>query len=241
MEPRRPPPALAGALLGFAIVTKIFPGLLGVVWLVRKRWRAVAWTVAFSALFTLGSYAVVGPDPFTAFFEYQLPRIASGEAFSFATKEDLVVAANFGIWGLPHKLVRLGVIDAAQPLANQLTWAYGLFLLPLVAWAARRERPAGDELSLWLAILVLASLRSPVAPNVYSAAPAIWLITLRAKRWSTTPLAVVAVVLAVIALGGLPPLPDPEHTILLWSTGQLAMLAVGLLALAQRKPPTSTA
>src|SRR4029079_14261476 len=41
--------ALGGALLAFAIASKLYPGLLVVYLLSRREWRALAWTAAFGA------------------------------------------------------------------------------------------------------------------------------------------------------------------------------------------------
>ena len=78
--------ALGGALLGFAIVSKIFPGLLLAFLVLQRKWRAASWTVGWTLVYCVIAFAVVGPKPFTAFIEYQMPRLASGEAFWFATE-----------------------------------------------------------------------------------------------------------------------------------------------------------
>src|SRR3954462_4452929 len=52
--------ATGGALLAFATVSKLFPGLLLVYLIVRRQWRAVAWTAAMSTLLVVLSLALVG-------------------------------------------------------------------------------------------------------------------------------------------------------------------------------------
>jgi Glycosyltransferase family 87 len=227
---------LGGALLGAAVVTKIFPGLLLIYLLRRRRFRAVAATLMACALYAGLGVAILGAAPLRTFIGYQLPRIASGEAFSFAFKSDLVIASNYGIYGLPIKLQRLGVPGMSRGLGSLLTWAYGLLVVAL-AWRAGRCRGEDERApAMWLGLLVLASLRSPLAPNVYTAAPAMWLLTLQAHRISQRRAGVVLVTLAFVTMGGLPPLPNPRHTIALWMTGQLALMLVALGAVLTPKP-----
>ena len=99
--------AVGGALLSFAILSKIFPGLLLVVLAGQRRWREIGWTLVFGVAFVMLALLILGTDPFVAFVSYQLPRIVSGEAFSFPDRIDLVlvllgqgVALALGIWVL---------------------------------------------------------------------------------------------------------------------------------------------
>jgi hypothetical protein len=106
-EERRP--AVGGSLLAVATVSKLFPAFLLVYLLARRRWREVAWTIGACVVFSLVGLAVLGWTPFEAFLSYQLPRIQSGEAFSFYEDKELVVSRNLGIPGLVTKLHFLGV------------------------------------------------------------------------------------------------------------------------------------
>lgn len=232
--------ALGGALLGTAVVTKIFPGLLVAYLLVQRRWRAVAWTSAWCVAHALLAFAILGPAPFVAFFEYHLPRIATGEAFSFFLKSDLVIASNYGVYGIPIKLGKLGVPGMSLGAASTLTWIYGVVILGAAAVVARRTQDARAPLAVWLGLLVLASLRSPLAPSVYVAAPAIWLLTLVAHRIATRARGVVVVVIGFVTLGGLPPLPTPEATIAVWMSGQIAMLVLAFWSVWRRPEATAT-
>src|SRR5215475_9985915 len=80
-EQRRP--AVGGGLLAVATVSKLFPAILLVYLLARRRWRDVAWTLGACAVFSLVALAFLGAAPFEAFLSYQLPRIQSGAAFAF--------------------------------------------------------------------------------------------------------------------------------------------------------------
>jgi uncharacterized membrane protein len=72
--------ALGGLLLGYAIASKLYPGVLVVYLLLRRDWRALIWTVAAGIVLALATIFDVGWTPFAAFLEH-LPKILSGEAF----------------------------------------------------------------------------------------------------------------------------------------------------------------
>ena len=72
--------AAGGALLAYAIVSKLFPGVLLFYLLLRRDWRAVGWTAAWSVVLVAITLADVGSVPFAAFLEH-LPGLLSGEAF----------------------------------------------------------------------------------------------------------------------------------------------------------------
>jgi hypothetical protein len=209
-------------------------GLLLLHLAVARRGRAVAATVLACAVWAGLALAVLGPAPFRAFVEYQLPRIASGEAFSFFMRSDLTIAANWGLYGVPIKLGRLGVPGMSTGVAAWLSWLYTVPLLMVTVWTARRARPWSPAPLLWLALLRLGSLRSPLAPNVYVGAPALWLLAGHAVEVRGRPLRVAALVVVWLLIGGLPPLGTPEATIVGWMTGQVAMLALGFWSLARR-------
>ena len=125
-EERRP--AVGGVLLAVAIVSKLSPAFLVVYLLARRRWREVAWTLGACAAFSGVALAVLGWAPFEAFLSYQLPRIQSGEAFSFYEDKELVVSRNLGIPGLVTKLHFLGVPGMTRALGAALGWLFTLLL-----------------------------------------------------------------------------------------------------------------
>jgi len=134
----------------------------------QKRGRAVFWTVAFSAAYTLAALLIFVFAPYRAFFRYQLPRFLSGEAFSFFKNTDLTLAANASVYSIPFKLQRLSVPGMSKGLASSLVWIFTALLV-----AARRRRDSSLEPAVWLALLALCGLRSPDAPNVYIGAAAL--------------------------------------------------------------------
>jgi hypothetical protein len=222
---------LGGALLAGAMVTKLFPGVLLVYLALRRRSRPILWTLAFAAAYTLAGLLVLGPAPYRAFFEYHLPRVASGEAFSFFLNSDLTVATNASVYSIPFKLQRLGVPGMSAPLATALTWLYTALLVGAIVFAARRHRHSGLEPAVWLGILTLGSLRSPDAPNVYVGTSALWLLTLLAVETRGRGGAVAWFAAAWVCISVQPPLPDPKATIALWMSGQIAMLLLGFWVL----------
>lgn len=199
-------PALGGALLGFAIVSKIFPGLLLVLLFARRRWRELAYTVGFAAAYGILALAVLGPAPFVAFFTYQLPRIASGAAFSFFLRDPFFISRNVSVYGVVFKLRELGVPGMTRGVASALSWLYTVVLVWLAWRAARVERTRLGEAQLWLALLTLAALRSPLAPSAYAVAPILWLLTLLAGRVRGAAGVIGYVVLWQFIMG-FPPLP----------------------------------
>ncbi len=226
---------LGGALLGAAIVSKLFPGLLLVVLVVGRRWRALLWTVGFCLGYAALGVAVLGWAPYQAFFGYQLPRILSGEAFSFFLRSDVTLTSNWGIYGIPFRLARLGVPDMGAELARQLSSVFTVVLLVVAGLAGRRTRPKDQELLVWLGLLVLGSLRSPLAPFAYAVVPALWLMTLLAAEFRG-PKGVAAFVGLWLVLGNLPWPQDAKAAILVSMLGQAAMLALGFWVVLRRAP-----
>jgi hypothetical protein len=224
-ERRRP--VLGGALLAAAAVTKLFPGILVIRLLARRQYRGAAWTIAWCAAFVVLGMVVLGLAPYRAFIEYQVPRLQSGQAFAFALNDPLAIAANESIHAIPSKLRSLGVHVPASyaSIGPVLTAIYVAAVVAIAAFAGeeptRRARAAG-----WLALLVLTSLLSPFAPNLYATVPMLWLLTLLAPGVVRSAWRVGALVVAWILIGMLPPLPSVKATTAAWLAGQLAILTI---------------
>jgi alpha-1,2-mannosyltransferase len=221
-EERRP--AVGGALLAVATVSKLFPAFLLVFLLGRRRWREVAWTLGACVVFSIVGLAVLGWSPFEAFLGYQLPRIHTGEAFSFYEHQELVVSRNLGIPGLVTKLHFLGLTAMNHGAGALLGWLF-TFLLVWMAWTAgRRAEGRLAEARVWLALLSLGALRSPLAPP-YVTMSMLWLLTLLAGEIRGRAAWVAGFVVTWALIMGPPPLTGTtEFTIS--SLGQLAGLAV---------------
>jgi hypothetical protein len=99
--------AAGGALLAFAILSKLFPGLLLVYLLVRREWRALAWTSGLMAVLVVVSLLDTGWAPYRAFLDH-LPRLLGGESFP-AFRNPGAVAKNYSVPGMAFKLQLFGV------------------------------------------------------------------------------------------------------------------------------------
>lgn len=226
--------ALGGALLAVAGF-KLFPGLLGVYLLAARRWRAAAWTIAFSLLYVAIAYAWMGEKPFLAFLHYQWPRMLSGEAWAFLELEGLeaVVAINDSVPGAALKLKVLGVDGMTRAIAGGVAWVWTALAVGLTVLAARRA-PQMSRLELaatWLAVLTLAAYRSPFVPDHNGLFAPLWLWSLVAAAVLLSRRNVLLLTAAwvlfglVLPLGGMP-LPDVFTRLALSTSSQL--LAVGL-------------
>ncbi len=102
---------LAGALLAVATLAKIFPGMLGVMLLVQRRWRAAALTGLAAAVLCALSVAVLGTTVWRDFLFYHLPHVQSGEALRFLAGSPREIAMNLAPFGVVFKLRALGLVD----------------------------------------------------------------------------------------------------------------------------------
>jgi hypothetical protein len=225
-------PAVGGALLAGGIAAKIFPGVLVAYLLLRRRWLDLAWVAAFTLVFALVTLAVTGTSPFVLFVTDLAPRLASGEAFSFVT-EILTIATNLSVPGFVWKLDLLGIEGGAAMLSAAST-VYTVFILVAVWLATRLDVDRVGRVQIWLALLIVASLRSPLVP-IYGAAPVLWLLTLQLDRVDTTK-ALVAFGVSWAFISGVPPAPNPVVTVALYSVAQVAMLYWVLKPLVGRRP-----
>ena len=230
---------LGGVLLGAATVFKLFPGLIILYLALGRRFRDAGWALGACMALTLFALAVFGRSPFAAFLQYQLPRIGSGEAFSFFRREWFYISRNIGVSGIVFKLGLLGVPGMTAALANAVGWIYTLLLMGLVVRAARQpERASLDDATLWMGLLCLGSLRSPLAPGIYVAVGAVWLLMLLAIRFHR-PRDLVLIVLAFLIVPGPPRLPSVQTDIAVVLAGQFVMLGVAFWAVWGRQPHTS--
>lgn len=239
--------ALGGAALAFTLC-KIYPGILCVYLLCTRQWRALAWTVAFGALYTVLVWAVLGPAPIEAFVNYQLPRIAGGDNWNWLEGEGMepVVAINQSIPGLILKLRLLGVSGMDHAAQVALTWAWSILVVVLAVLAARRagEHTPVQRAAAWLALLSLAALRSPFVPDTYGLVPVLWLWLLVVADAPLTRGRIVlyaGLYLAfanVLPFSGMP-LPDLFGRLLLGTTAQLLAIALclGVLVRGSQRSP----
>jgi len=179
------------ALLGFAIVSKLFPVVLLVYLLFRRRWAAVFWTGAAIIAFCLITLLLYGDRPFHAFVDFHLLRLASGEAAELGryTGESVVSVSAMAV---VYKLYILDLLTQFNPnhLADLVKTAFAIMLVMATAfagWKDARVFVSGDSayederLTLartWLALLILGQMQSPFLPTVYGNLTVVWLIAL---------------------------------------------------------------
>src|SRR6266702_4372149 len=173
-------------ILAYVALSKIFPGVLVLYLLLARRWRAVAWTAASGVALLVLTFAVFGTRPFGDFVHYELPAISDGGAFPQSERPN-VAASNQSIYGLTVRLRLLGASWLDQPVGLKVASVYGLIVLALAALAGWKGRidlsnPAGR---MWLvqtglALMSLASFRSPFVGGGYGLVATLWLLTLLA-------------------------------------------------------------
>jgi hypothetical protein len=222
--------AAGGMLLAYAIVSKLFPGLLAIDLIVRRRWRALAWTAGFAIALTLLALADVGPSQFASFLRH-LPGLVGGEAFP-AFRNPPAVAVNLSIPGLVFKLKLFGFAGASFAASKALGWIYTAIALWLVVFIARRSRSQRELTLAWMAILVLATLRSPFLPQSYAVFAPLWLLTLFSATHAATPRAVLLTVAGWLAFDLFWPLDwriDPRWLALVNLLPQSLMIALVIL------------
>lgn len=192
--------SLGGALLAVATLSKIFPGLLGVLLLVQLRWRAVAWTCVAAVGLVALSVGVLGTRVWNDFLFYHLPHVQSGEALRFLAAPQ-EVEFNSAPFGLPFKFAALGFEGGGWGQAAWFGTLYTGFLVVLAVLAGRVSGSPSRRLMVWLSVLVLASLRSPyAAPFVMATVMLLVLVMLAAEvpRWSAAwPYIAVGVALSI--------------------------------------------
>jgi alpha-1,2-mannosyltransferase len=202
---------LTGALLAAATLAKIFPGLLGVLLLVQRRWRAAALTALTAAALCALSVAVLGTRVWRDFLFYHLPRVQSGEALRFLAASPREIGFNVAPFGIPFKLAALGLEGWGWDQARLFGNVYTAVLLVLAVLAGRNQGNPQHRLTVWLAMVLLASLRSPyAAPFVLSTMMVLLLVLVAEIRGRAGVVAFVA----FCALFSMPtPFADPRVSI----------------------------
>lgn len=235
-----------GALmLAYVALSKIFPGLLVVYLLLARRWRAVAWTAGAAVALLVLSVWVLGTRPIMDFVQHELPAITSGAAFPQSERPN-VAESNQSIYGLTVRLRLLGAHWLDQPTGLRATSLYGLLIVGLAAFAGWRSRidlsnPVGRALLVQttIALLSLASFRSPFVGGQYGLVSMLWLLTLLAASAGTRKTTVLwSVAVIVCAVGNyLTPSPSFAPTnFWLATSGGILVFAVGACVWAVVRP-----
>ncbi|MFI5297931.1 MAG: glycosyltransferase family 87 protein [Polyangiales bacterium] len=229
-------PALGGALLSFAILSKIAPGLLAVWLLAQRRWREAAWTALFGGVWLSLSVAAFGSTPLLAFVRYELPRLGSGEALRFLADTPFNIDANLSTFGLPFRFMLAGM-PIADPwsAARKAGLAFTLLVFIVAMISGLRRRNRRDQACAWLALLTLGALRSPFAPG-YVCFGALWLLSLVALEVRDARAAMGLTGLWLIASF---PLPLPPAAAAIAGIAPIALIDAFLVWVAVRRAPVS--
>jgi hypothetical protein len=169
--------AAGGVILAYTIASKLYPGLLVLYLLLRGEWKPVMWTAVFGIAIVGVAAADFGLGPYAAFVAH-MPKLLSGEAFP-AFRNPAAIAVNESIPGLVFKLQLFGGPSMGFAASKVIGWIYTLVAIVIVATLARRPLAAGREPLAWIAILIVATMRSPFLPT-YAPFPSLWLATLLA-------------------------------------------------------------
>jgi hypothetical protein len=204
--------------------------------LVRKQWSALAWTAAMGLVYLLVSLADVGVAPYVAFMKH-LPGLMGGEAFP-ALKNPGPMAINLSIPGLIFKLKLFGVPGMGFAAAKVVGWIYTAIALWMTVLLARRARSDQDKVMVFLAVMILATLRSPFLPIAYGVFPALWLLTILAAPINATVKSLVGTLAVWLSLAVFAPLDWlPPHVLaVLTLLPQSMMIALTFVVLGRLKP-----
>lgn len=225
-----------GILLAYATASKIYPGMLIVYLLVQRQWRAFICTAASGIAIALITLGLFGTQPYEAFLKH-LPGILGGEAFP-AFRNPRAMAINVSIPGIIFKLKLFGLQGMGFGASKVVGWIYTLILLAIIYVVARRKNKSPLA---WLAILILATLRSPFLPIAYATFPPLWLLSLVIACYSPTPRTFLLLVLGWICLNITIPNDsgvDPRLTALITVIPQLVLIALTFFALKQPEQST---
>jgi alpha-1,2-mannosyltransferase len=228
--------AAGGVLLAFVTLSKLYPGMLIVYLLVRRQWQALAWTAGASVLLLGLSLADTGWAPYTAFLQH-LPGLLGGEAFP-AFRNPAAIAINLSVPGLVFKLKLFGVPGMSFTASKILGWIYTIAVLAATVALARRPPKSHEAPLAWLAILILATLRSPFLPQTYATFPGFWLLTLLAATFVPTARVLALTVLGWLVLNVLVPIDstlDPRLTAVITLVPQVLMAGLALVVLRRRE------
>jgi alpha-1,2-mannosyltransferase len=153
-----------------------------------------------------------------------MPALMSGEASS-AFRNPGAIGNNGSVPGVMFTLKMWGVPDMGVEAMRLVGWAYTLVVVAGTTWLTT-VRPAGREPVVWLAILVLATMRSPFMAT-YAFFPVMWLAVLTAPIGGRVPgdLWPIAVCWCALALAFGPASIPPQWNAV-WTTVQTVLTFV---------------
>lgn len=230
-------PVFGGALLAFAIISKISPGLLCVVLLVQRRWKDLFWTSVFGVIYLGLSIFIFGYDTLKDFIFFEIPLLRSGQAMYWLDKQTNEILINFSPFGIPFKLGLLGIkLENSWQIAKIIGNLYTVLIVIVTVYFSFKEREPRQKVYLWSGVLTLAGLQSPFAPG-YVGIPLLWAMTIIAADIKSKN-GFILLVLGWICLNSLLPVPPfSEFAGAMYSIFQqfIAFFAIGILLGFKRK------
>lgn len=242
-------PAVAGLLIGLALLLKIVYWPFALLFLVRREWRAVRMTIISVAAGYLVAGVILGPVTIFTYFRDVLPEVSALYQTSIDNVSIWTVGTRlFSGTGSPmHNEYTAPPLIAAPPLAAAVSVILPLMVMLVAAWVAQRMTFEG-AFALFATAIVLVSpltwehyLALLVIPMAYSLRR---LASARFPSGPTNAALLVAVLLAVppgywVYLAGLaagyrvtgPGIVLPFGVALASLGSVVAMLALGTLVI----------
>jgi hypothetical protein len=241
--------AAGGSLLAASIVAKGFPAIVLVPLALQRRWRALAWTGAWALGWTAAAWAVLGPEPFRAFFGHHVANLQSGASFAFEEAwpelRVALLAGNLSPFAMIRKLGDLGVPGATDDLARLVHGAFAVACLGLSILAARARSPRARVIAA-LSLVNLAAMTSPAAWGDYVPLGTLWLVGMLAGRLNPAVVAIAGgfcfLLPGVVPIGNF---PGPVASMTLSIAGTVLLVALngwtvlreaGMRVLARSRP-----
>ena len=223
--------ASGAGLLAYVAAAKIFPGILVVSLAAAREWRALAWTAGFGAALLALTVLVAGTRPVSDFVRHELPQISDGRAFPH-TELPTHAHVNQSVYGLVTRARALGATSLDQRTGLRIASVYGLLVIALAAFIGWRMRvdtshPDGRlRLALTgLALLALASFRSPFVGGAYAIVSTLWLLALLGGQERRGRLALcLAAIVILSAVTWLTPSPLGPPSVLVLVVSALSFL-----------------
>ncbi|MGH7280542.1 MAG: hypothetical protein ACRELY_03390, partial [Polyangiaceae bacterium] len=181
---------------------KLYPGLLLVYLIGRRKFREVALTIGFLILYMVLAAAFFGPRVLGVFAGFEGPRLATGAAFGMLHMMPWTVTINESVYGFVLKLGMLGVPGASFKAAGIVAWLYMLAVIAIAfVIGKKKESSSLATATTWVAILAAASLRAPFLPQEYGLFLPLWLLSLVVARMTNVNARAIGI--AVAAWAGL--------------------------------------
>jgi hypothetical protein len=131
----------SGLILALLFSIKIFPAFIGIIFLLKKDWKPVAWSALFSLLLAGVTYVAVGQSTCLFYYSHILPKLAINEItspFSFSNQSLHGFLMHAFIYDPHHNPLPFIVSPLTAALLETLFYA----IVFTVLLAARKEKPA---------------------------------------------------------------------------------------------------